>query len=249
MKTFVIGDIHGSAKGLSQCLERSDFNNEEDALIQLGDVADGWSETSECVEILLSIKNLISIRGNHDVWCHDWFKYGHTPMIWTEQGGRATIDSYVKSGLLIEQKHKDFWNNQKDWHIDNENRIFIHAGWDYLHPQGFEKQASLPVNAGTIAKECHWDRSIFQGAASAFWGDNKNTPFKNSRFKAIEQFKEVYIGHTAHQLNKPLWLGNLCNMDTGAGWHGVLCIQDINSKEYWISDKSKELYPNDKGRG
>lgn len=248
MKTFVIGDIHGSAKGLKQCLELSSFDNSKDTLIQLGDVADGWSETAECVEILLGINNLISIRGNHDVWCYDWFKSGLTPMIWTQQGGQATIDSYVRSGLLVEKSHKDFWNNQIDWHIDDKNRLFIHAGWDYLTGLEFERAASISVNAGSIAKECHWDRSIFNGACSAFWGDNKNTPFKNAKFKAIEIFKEIYIGHTAHKINKPLWLGNLCNMDTGAGWHGVLCIQDIDSKEYWISETSKELYPNDKGR-
>jgi serine/threonine protein phosphatase 1 len=55
MKTFVIGDIHGNYRALLQCLERSGFNKEIDTLIQLGDVADGWSETAECVEELLRI--------------------------------------------------------------------------------------------------------------------------------------------------------------------------------------------------
>ena len=66
MKTFVIGDIHGSNKALEQCLERSKFDKEKDQLISLGDIADGWSETSECVDTLLSIKNLI-VRGWHVV--------------------------------------------------------------------------------------------------------------------------------------------------------------------------------------
>lgn len=50
MKTFIIGDIHGGNKALEQVLERSGFNREKDTLISLGDIADGWSETSECVE-------------------------------------------------------------------------------------------------------------------------------------------------------------------------------------------------------
>lgn len=240
-KTFVIGDIHGSAKALLQCLDRSGFDKDVDTLIQLGDVADGWSEVVECVDVLLEIKNLISIRGNHDVWCYDWFKLGVSPIIWTLQGGQATIDSYVKSGGLVDERHRNFWNNQIDWYIDSENRLFIHAGWDYLsQSEDFERAASLKVNAGSIAKECHWDRNIFNGAVSAF--------STNTVFKETARFKEVYIGHTSHNTKKPLWLGNLCNMDTGAGWSGVLCIQDIDSKEYWISDKSKDLYPDEEGR-
>ncbi|MET0786893.1 MAG: metallophosphoesterase, partial [Paenisporosarcina sp.] len=64
-RTFALGDVHGNYKGLMQCLKRSGFNNEKDTLIQLGDVVDGFSESFECVEELLKIKNLISIRGNH----------------------------------------------------------------------------------------------------------------------------------------------------------------------------------------
>lgn len=33
MKTFVMGDIHGNNRGLIQCLQRADFNFEEDTLI------------------------------------------------------------------------------------------------------------------------------------------------------------------------------------------------------------------------
>jgi len=68
MKKFVVGDIHGNYKALLQVLERSGFNKEEDMLISLGDIADGWSQVSECVTELLKIKNLIVIRGNHVLW-------------------------------------------------------------------------------------------------------------------------------------------------------------------------------------
>ena len=58
MKTFVIGDVHGNNRALLQCLEKSGFDKENDKLISLGDIADGWSEVPQCVETLLSIKNL-----------------------------------------------------------------------------------------------------------------------------------------------------------------------------------------------
>lgn len=240
MKKFVIGDIHGSNKALLQVLEKSGFDKESDLLISLGDIADGWNEVPECVDTLLSIKNLVAIRGNHDVWCYDWFEYGRTPLIWTQQGGKATLDAYVRTGKMTEDSHKAFWKNQIDYHIDDENRLFIHGGWDYM--EGFPRGAELPVNAGSIAKECHWDRSLLQGARSAFF--DKNRPGK---FKALEQFKEIYIGHTAMN-GQPKQFSNLWNLDTGAGWNGQLTIMDIDTKEFWQSDNVKELHPDQLGR-
>lgn len=242
MKTFVIGDVHGNYRALLQCLERSGFDKENDKLISLGDIADGWSEVSECVDTLLSIKNLVAIRGNHDVWCHDWFEYGRTPSSWTEQGGKATMAGYVRTNKLVEQPHKDFWKNQIDYYIDDENRLFIHGGWDYM--EGFPGGAMLPVHAGSLAKECHWDRSLLMGAKSAFG----NKMSRNGKFKALEEFKEIYIGHTAEN-NGPNQYGNLWNIDTGAGWNGKLTIMDVNTKEFWQSDFATLLYPDELGRG
>lgn len=243
-KTFVMGDIHGNYRAMLQCLERSGFDKQEDTLIQLGDVCDGWSETAECVEELLSIRNLISIRGNHDVWCHDWFEFGMTPILWTEQGGKATMASYVKTGFLVDQHHKDFWKDQLDWYIDDQNRLFIHAGWDYRNPGSWESQANRKVNAGTIARECHWDRDIIMGARSAFGANNQKT---DGKFKPLEKFHEVYVGHTADNKG-PKQHGNLWNMDSGAGWTGKLSIMDIDTKEYWQSDFATLLYPEERGR-
>lgn len=254
-KTFCMADIHGNYRAMLQCLERSGFDKQEDTLIQLGDVADGWSETAECVDLLLSIKNLISLRGNHDVWVNDWFQMGQTPILWTEQGGKATMASYVRTGKLVDREHKDFWKDQLDWYIDDKNRLFIHAGWDYMYKplelsvgdlsarRLFEMQASLKVNAGSTARECHWDRSVIMGARSAF--GNKN--LKNGKFKTLEQFDEIYIGHTADNTG-PHQYGNLWNLDSGAGWTGKLTIMDIDTKEYWQSDFATLLYPDENGR-
>jgi len=238
-RTFVMGDIHGNNRGLLQCLKRAEFDNEFDTLIQLGDVADGWTETSECVDTLLGIKNLVAIRGNHDVWCHDWFKMGASPILWTEQGGKATMESYVKSGKVADKFHRMFWEEQKDWHIDEQNRLFIHAGWDYL--KGFPLGANEKVSAGSIARECHWDRNLLMSAKSAF-------AMKGS-FKALNQFKEIYIGHTSIKSNLPENYFNLWNIDTGSGWFGKLTMMDIDTKEYWQSDFSTLLYPESQGRG
>lgn len=240
-RTLVIGDIHGSARALQQVLDRA-YVTEDDKIIQLGDVADGWSETSECVDILVDLQKTnecVFIRGNHDVWVYDWLLFGDRPMIWTEQGGKATLESYIKTGMFTYNEHQNFWTRQQDWYIDDENRLFIHAGFAYREGR-FPESAKWSVNAGTISKECHWDRSLLAGAKS---GAKSQTTFK-----ATAGFKEVYIGHTATSSHLPENYGNLYNIDSGAGWHGKLTIMDIDTKEFWQSDRSKDLYPEEKGR-
>ena len=71
-KTFVIGDIHGANKALEEVLEKSNFDYDNDTLISLGDLCDGYSETPQVIETLMKIKNLVSIIGNHDSWLYDY---------------------------------------------------------------------------------------------------------------------------------------------------------------------------------
>ena len=59
-----MGDSHGAYKAFLQVMERSGFDYENDRLICLGDVSDGWPEVPELVEELLKIKNLVWVRGN-----------------------------------------------------------------------------------------------------------------------------------------------------------------------------------------
>ncbi len=55
MKRYAIGDIHGSAKALKQCIERSGANINQDKFIVVGDICDGWPEVKESVDILMSM--------------------------------------------------------------------------------------------------------------------------------------------------------------------------------------------------
>ena len=239
MRTLVIGDIHGAFKSLKDVFDKCKLNPNIDKLIFLGDYVDGWSETSELIEYLIDIKkifgdNVIFIKGNHDVWCQDFLNMGYSPSLWIEQGGRETLESYIRTGYLTKEEHRSFFNNLLDWYIDEENRIFIHGGWEYVY--GFPEGAKLPVSAGISAKECHWNRSLLSGAKA------------QTSFKATREFKEVYVGHTATRGHLPENYGNLWNIDSGCGWHGKLTVMDVDTKEYWQSDFSKELYKGERGR-
>lgn len=235
-KTYVIGDIHGAYKALIQCLERSPYNPEEDTLIQLGDVADGWSQTPEVVRFLIALGgSAICIRGNHDQWTNEWFQTGVAQEMWVQQGGQATKDAYENKVGYYDfdvEAHRKFFRNQVNYYIDEENRVFIHGG--YMSEEGCGKDNHESVY--------YWNRKLWNTALS---GSSTEMP------RLLRPHKEIFIGHTSTVMwntDKPMNACNVWNLDTGGGWHGKVTIMDVDSKEYWQSDLCKDLYPDERGR-
>ena len=227
MKTFVLGDIHGAYKALLQCLERSKFNNDEDTLIVIGDVCDGYSQTKEAIEHLLTIKDLIFIKGNHDVWLENWIINGTKDWLWVTQGGTATIANYGWQDDVPES-HLKLIADAPIYYIDDKNRIFVHGGISKIAPVG----ATASTQEGQ--EFIMWDRDLFYFMQKQH---SKTSP------KKYTQYNEIFIGHTATKSLKPEHVCNMWNLDTGAGWNGYLTIMDVNTKEYWQSDRVMDLYP------
>jgi serine/threonine protein phosphatase 1 len=259
-KTLVIGDIHGNHKGLLQCLERSNFNNSIDTLISLGDVVDGHCDSFEVIEELLKIKNLIAVKGNHDDWFNSWIETGINPSNW-QQGQKATGLSYLKhsrptqswmgvnNGLTvfepairsndIPDSHIAFFANQLPYYRDDQNNIFVHGGFN----RHFYLREQTPYTFW-------WDRDLWSQALS-FGNMTAVEGISQSRFKMIENFKEVFIGHTTTECwgeTEPMNAANIWNLDTGGGMFGKVSIMDIDTKEFWQSDTGRELYPDYLGR-
>lgn len=236
MKTFVLGDPHGAHKAMLQCFERSGFDREEDELIVLGDVADGWHEVKQCFSELLTCKNLIFILGNHDKWLLDWFERDEQPYIWTSQGGNNSMASYGHSNKLVPKSHIDLLKEANVMYLDDDNRLFVHGGINLDLP--FKKQKPEFVI---------WDRELLQRAYKKQMRAPLSTDLK------VTKYKEVFIGHTTTQMYHnaiiPLHFCEVWNLDTGGGWSGKLTMMDVNTKEYWQSDLVPTLYPDVKGRG
>ena len=224
-RSFVLGDIHGAYRALIQCFERSGFDRDEDELICLGDVCDGWPETKRCIDELLRVKNLIYILGNHDTWLLQWMKTGEIENIWYVQGGEASIHSYT--GKLIPPEHVAFLEKAKPYHILG-NSLFVHAGID--------PSARLEKQSNDIFL---WDRALARKALNHF--------VKGEQMK-LSSFDEIYVGHTPTTYGAPVRACEVWLMDTGAGWSGQLSIMAIGTKEYFVSDRVPDLYPGIQGR-
>lgn len=260
MKKFVLGDVHGNYKGLLQVLERSGFDYNEDQLIFLGDVADGYSQVPECVEEFRKIKNFIWILGNHDEWVQKWYRseynmqyvqldgsYDHPyiPMDvfnWLSQGGKATFAAYMRQPHLITQ-HEEFWLNKPILYhtIDHDPDLLI-GGQCFVHG-GFNRTFTIAWAAKNTPHVLYWDRELWRQALSV-----KDSGMK---LQTENNFDEIFIGHTSTNFwnsMEPMNSGGIWNVDTGAGWHGKLTLLNIDTKEYFQSDLATELYPDERPR-
>ncbi|AFU68804.1 serine/threonine protein phosphatase [Psychroflexus torquis ATCC 700755] len=239
-RTLVIGDIHGGFKALIQVLDRAKVTR-QDRLIFLGDYVDGWSETPELLSYLIQLKeerDCIFIRGNHDDLVLGWFKTGNSNPKWLQHGGDSTIKAYETVNPTLKNLHHRFLENLTNYHIDSQNRLFLHAGFANMHGPASE------FHSNTV----YWDRTLWEMALAM---DTSLTPSDPTYPDRLKLFNEIYIGHTPTTRigeTKPMNLANLWNIDTGAAFKGPISLVDIDSKQVWQSDPVYELYPEEIGR-
>jgi serine/threonine protein phosphatase 1 len=239
-RTLVIGDIHGALKALKEILEKAKVEP-EDQLIFLGDYVDGWTDSANTIDFLMNLnerQNCIMLKGNHDDLILNWFKTGKTNEKWLQHGGYSTLKAYENTNKTHRKIHADFIDSLPHYHIDKENRLFVHAGFANLHGPDYE------YHEHTV----YWDRTLWEMALAV---DPKLEPDDNKYPKRLKLFKEIYIGHTPTNrfgTHKPMQAQNVYNIDTAAAYKGPLTIFDVKTKEYWQSTPVHKLYPGENGR-
>jgi serine/threonine protein phosphatase 1 len=240
MRTLVIGDIHGGLRALHQIMERAKVTK-SDTLIFLGDYVDGWSQSPQVIDYLINLKtthNCIYIRGNHDELLLHWLNDSKDNLLWYKHGGEATVLAYEKVNATTKKKHIKFLESLEDYHLDEENRLFIHAGFTNMNGVHFEY----------FPKLFYWDRTLWETALAL-----DKTMITNDLLypKRLTLYKEVYIGHTpVSRIGKtvPVQMACVWNMDTSAAFKGPLTVMDVNTKEFWQSEPLNHLYFDEKGR-
>ena len=239
-RTLVIGDIHGGLKALMQVLERSKVAS-GDTLIFLGDYVDGWSESPQVIDFLIDLnqkQNCVFMRGNHDELLLEWLGESKDNLLWYNHGGEATVNAYNRVSWETKQKHIAFLINLKNYYLDKQNRLFVHAGFTNLNGVEYEY----------FPKMFYWERTLWETALALDPSLKPDSIFYPKRFTL---YKEIYIGHTPVSRiieTTPVQKANVWNVDTGAAFKGPLTILDVDSKQFWQSDLLPDLYPDEKGR-
>ena len=164
------------------------------------------------------------------------------PKLWLNQGGRATHDAYsIYHPDLMLKHEKEFFNKQDYYYTDDKNRVFCHGGYTSQKGVGHE-----PIMANY-----YWDRELWSIALSGEATLRGGHAIDQRSPRRLRPHKEIFIGHTSTTnwgKDTPMNACNVWNLDTGAGYDGKLTIMDVDTKEYWQSDKVMDLYPNERGR-
>ncbi len=238
--TYVIGDIHGGKKALQQLIEKLNLLP-NDHLIFLGDYCDGWSESAETLLFLMNLRKTqpcTFIKGNHDALTLEWLETGKKKQEWLKHGGEATVKSFSKFSKEEITEMKRFLQSLKTYVIDDENRLFLHAG--FTHLQGPKREY--------FEEMCYWDRSLWELALAAHNTVDETHPHYPKRLKL---FKEIYIGHTPTvRIDTTIPVNATCvwNVDTGAAFYGPLTALNIDNKEFIQTEAVHTFYPDERGR-
>ena len=240
MRTLVIGDIHGGLRALHQIMERAQVTK-KDKLIFLGDYVDGWSQSPQVLDYLIALNaknDCVFIRGNHDELLLHWLKDSTDNLLWYNHGGEATVIAYEKVSAKTKETHIAFLQSLQDYYLDDQQRLFIHAGFTNMNGVNFEY----------FPKLFYWDRTLWETALAL----DKNMLVTDLSYpKRLTLYNEIYIGHTpVSRIGETIPVKKACiwNVDTGAAFKGPLTIMDIDTKEFWQSEPLNNLYFEEKGR-
>ena len=231
VKRFTVGDIHGRFEALKDVLKKSKFDYEEDILIVLGDIADGGHNTSQVVDELSKIKNLIFIIGNHDKYYMDFIFKGKTANEWINQGGANTLNNYGGkvipnrniggipimldiNGVKIPKSHAEFFTKGV-YYFKFNNMLFIHGGFN-------PKEAIENQDPQLLM----WDRELIHYADK----------------EIIKGYDKVFIGHTSTQYIERNWVNYQCRK-CGEEWEKEVKIySDMRGEPVCSKCKSKDIF-------
>ena len=145
------------------------------------------------------------------------------------KGGNQSIDAYLNSRNLIDQ-HANFFHRGKVFYVDERNRLFVHAG----------------INVAKKLSEHNIEDCVFSKRMwKALQKEEMNTVSFQLNDETYVSNQSVFIGHAQtsykHPDLKPVCKGNVWNLDQGAGRNGKLTIMNVDTKEYWQSDRVDTL--------
>ena len=158
--------------------------------------------------------------------------------MWFKHGGEATVTAYATVSEAKKKEHIAFLKSLQNYYHDEQNRLFIHAGFTNMNGVTYEY----------FPKLFYWDRTLWETALALNEDLDKDSFFYPKRFTLYD---EIYIGHTPVtriEQSTPIKKACIWNVDTGAAFKGPLTIMDVDTKAFWQSEPLSQLYPTEKGR-
>lgn len=130
-RTLIITDIHGCCSECRELLEKMDFDEETDQLINLGDTIDRGPGIYETFEYLHGLKErmgerCVLIMGNHEKMMLDSAaEGGRSKQLWYYNSGEKTVFSFLQH----KHRHQEFldWYQAMPYYYVTEKYSCVHA--------------------------------------------------------------------------------------------------------------------------
>ena len=197
-RDFFVGDIHGMFDLLEMEMAHHNFDESKDRIFSVGDLVDRGERSNEAVD-WVSRQYFHAVRGNHE----DMAIRAHT-------GNMDKLNHVLNGGAWIvglstnEQKSISVELSKLPYMIEVQT-IFGRVG--IVHAELIE--GDWHKTQVELMKE---SRSSIKSAESVvLWGRMKITEKDDSVVTGIDH---LVVGHTP--VVKPIRLGNVCYIDTGA---------------------------------
>jgi serine/threonine protein phosphatase 1 len=200
MRNLILGDIHGQYNALIRVLEKADYDPDRDILYCVGDLTDRGPDSAKVLKFCIE-HQVLSIRGNHDMWFLDYLHRGHAPMIWLSQGGYETITSFQKESISHERvlDYYEAMPYYREIELEGLSIAVFHGGITPGIPLKDQNPEVLT-----------WDRY--------FWIFEKDPKLPYDRY---------FLGHSALPGSAEKNKYNVINLDTGAGYNQMLTAMDM----------------------
>lgn len=143
-RVFVVGDIHGENKMMEEMLKH--WNEEEEQLVFLGDLADRGPDSKETIESAYNLvcqKDAILVKGNHDDMLEKYLEDPEKHQLhYYMNGGETTVHSLLGDKLSKNNPIKNAKKVKADYpwllpflksmkyFYEWEDYLFVHAGVD-----------------------------------------------------------------------------------------------------------------------
>lgn len=154
MSKYVMSDLHGCYDKFIKMLDVIKLK-ETDELYILGDIFDRGDKCLEILDYIISHKNIILIKGNHEKLFEEYFEEGDC-QLWYYNGGQNTHNQILKKTFFEEELIYKYIKKLPFIKVV-DNFILVHAGLYF--PENYEE---LTIDEFISIQEedtCLWDRS------------------------------------------------------------------------------------------
>lgn len=185
MKLFVVSDIHGFYDILVESLSKAGFdkNNPNHLLICCGDYWDRGNQPLQVMNYLMSLDNVILVKGNHEDLMEDLLTRGYAESYDITNGTQATMYNLLtgikenrNKAIMPQVKEfiKPFYNRMINY-FETKNYVFVH-GWipvKYVgEPDEYTHKRNISYNVNwRKSNDIEWETSRWtNGIDAAFQG-------------------------------------------------------------------------------